>query len=268
MARRWAIACVLVTGVAAASAQPADGPPPQLGPALVALGDGIEVDLPAGMALRDGLTARNERAAAGEPIRGVLGEIVPVDGAAWSVQIAWAPVGHVVDRDADQLDPRAFLATLTRKTLDQNAFRRAQGEADLVVDGWATPPTYDRARRTLRWALATHAADRHRVVETAIVLGRQGFVALTAVATDADGRVRADAAMAAVRFQAGARYDDYDAKRDGGVTLGLRAVTGQVPTPARPHGDRALGAYRALVGVAVLGALVFAFFWRRFNARR
>lgn len=209
----------------AALAAPDEALPPfKAGPQLVDLGDGVEVDLPAGYALFERTEARAQVEARGDDATGVLGIIGKFDSD-WEIVVALEPVGHVSDSDADALDAGALLASLRQGTIEQNRVRLAKGVSELFVDGWARPPTYDRGARTLAWGLDLHSTDGPLLNVFTNVLGRDGYVGMNLITEPAQlaaATAEAEPVLRAVRFQAGRRYQDYDPATDPSSGMGLR----------------------------------------------
>jgi uncharacterized membrane-anchored protein len=213
---------VVVMGLAAA----AQGSPPHVtGPRLIALGDNAEIDLPAGMILYDRADAQRFLNEVGEPSDGVLA-IVHAPDAGWTVILSYADAGYVSDADAGELDAGALLAEYRAGNHAQNAQRRRFANPELVIDGWAEPPRYERAQHRLVWGLAAHTADGKLVNLFTRILGRHGFLSVSLIDTAETidlSKLEAQSIVRATRFTPGARYEDH-APGDRGAGSGLRGL--------------------------------------------
>jgi uncharacterized membrane-anchored protein len=240
MSRVWVVVGVVCGVVAVAAAQPSpeveaeteaplsedDIPPFKEGPALIDLGDGVEIDLPAGMVLLERAEARAELAKRADYADAALALVGSPD-AAWEVVIELADVGHVSDDDADQLDAGELLTSLEQGTREQNKVRVSKGVSELYIDGWSARPAYDRVNRVLSWGVRGHDVDGQVINEFTNVLGRHGYVSINLIAAPAameQARLEAGPALRGVRFQAGHRYQDFDPAVDRSSGLGLRSL--------------------------------------------
>ena len=208
-------------------AEPAPAlPPHKVGPQLVSLGDGIEIDLPAGMILLEKTEAQAMLEARGDHPDGTVGVVFMPDGP-WEVVIGFDGIGYVSDADADKLDADELLKVLDRGNREQNKVRVAKGVTELFIDGWTQPPRYDQATHLLTWGLDLHTSEGKLLNELTNVLGRRGIVSLTLI-TDPDqlavAREQSAGVFAGVRFQAGHRYQDFDPSVDKDSGIGLRGL--------------------------------------------
>jgi uncharacterized membrane-anchored protein len=194
--------------------------PHLVGPRRVDLGDGIEIDLPAGMVLYERAQARAIFESWGDPTEGVIGLVSRPDRT-WSVAIGYVPVGYVTDSDADKLDPDEMLEMYREGTTRQNAKRRVRGVPELVIDGWSELPRYEHARHHLVWGLRTHNTEGQGINIFTNILGRGGYLVLGLIddpSTIEQSKLEAAALIDATRFQPGSRYEDY---REGDKTSGM-----------------------------------------------
>jgi|GEM_PF-3218958 len=255
---------------AALDLQP-DLPRHRVGPAVVDLGDGVEIDLPAGVVLFEQAEARTITEAGGDNADGVLALAFRPEGT-WSISITLADVGYVSDADANQLDADALFAEIAKGTMRQNATRRAKHTAELFLDSWSSPPSYLSERHTLGWGLALHTADGPVLNELTNVLGRRGYVGLNLIASPDDivaARLDAASTLDGVRFQSGHRYQDFDARTDrhSGMSLRNLVVGGGVVAVASKVGLLAKIALIAKKALLAIGA-VFAGLWKWITGRR
>src|SRR5512139_2228471 len=87
---------------------PLEGLPHIKGPQLVSLHPEIEIDLPAGAILLEQKEAVELVKEGGGDTEGVIGALLNPDKN-WLVLIEYAPIGHVTDSDADELDAAQLL---------------------------------------------------------------------------------------------------------------------------------------------------------------
>jgi uncharacterized membrane-anchored protein len=217
------------------------------------------------------------------PDASVLGMFVPrspslaADGA-WAVIVTWHPEGYISDEDAADLDADDILADMRESTAAENEQRTAAGFPTVELAGWAAPPRYDAAQHRLYWAkrLRFEGADADTLNYDIRVLGRRGYLSLTAVANAADLPVvepGMGALLDAVAFDPGETYADYQEGIDPVAAYGVGAlVTGALAKKAGLFA--ALLAFLAkgwkLVAIAVVGgvALLRKLFAGREEQRR
>lgn len=247
-------------------------PPHQTGPVTVDLGEGIEIDLPAGAILFERTVARAMLEESGENPDDVLAIVVPAGDEPWSLSIDWSGVGHVSDADAGKLDAREMLAQMDRGTRAQNVVRRAKHVSELFVDGWSTEPRYQRDRRALTWGVKLHSDEGPLLNEFTNVLGRHGYVGLDLIAAPADieaARVSAAPAMAGIHFKSGHRYEEFDPRtdRDSGMNLrNLVVGAGVVAAGSKLGVFAAIAVVLKKIGVAIAAAA--AGLWKWLTGRR
>ncbi len=84
------------------------------------------------------------------------------------------------------------------------------------MGNWEEAPRYDRAAHHLVWALNATSDDGASVNYNTRVLGRHGYVALTLLTSPqslAANKSEAATLLAATRYRAGSRYEDFDEKK-------------------------------------------------------
>jgi uncharacterized membrane-anchored protein len=143
----------------------------------------------------------------------------------WFVVIHYYAEGHVADDET--IDAGELLSGLREGNEEANVERKQRGFEALTLEGWAEPPHYDRARHQLVWALIVGASDGKSVNYNTRVLGRHGFASLNLVTDPAKlDAYKADASklLAGTAFNAGARYEDFDAGSDKSAEYGLAGL--------------------------------------------
>ena len=219
------------TAAATAAPDPTADPPapkPEFawreGPVKVDLGHELDLDLPASYGYLGMPDAKKLMEKLGNFHNETLVGLVTgaKDDAKWLVTLRYEDAGYV--KDEESIDADELLKALKEGTEEANKERVAHNFAALHVNGWAEPPRYDKAAHHLVWALNAASADGASVNYNTRVLGRRGFVALNLITDPADlAASKPDAAtlLAATRYRAGARYEDFDSKKDKVAEYGL-----------------------------------------------
>jgi uncharacterized membrane-anchored protein len=206
------------------------------------------------------------------------GLILPRDPkATWFMPVRFQATGFIKDDDARTWNADEMLQSLKVGTGEQNREREKAGVPAMDVIGWSEPPRYDAAARRLAWALTSRVAgakeDAPRLVNyNTYALGRDGYFMMNMVTALADLpalKPVAERQLAALEFNAGKRYADFDAHTDRVAAYGLSSLIVGI---TRPHlGVPAAQAFSAqslkvLLPVAVL-LLVAAGVWLRHKPR-
>jgi uncharacterized membrane-anchored protein len=181
------------------------------------------------------------------------------------VSVANDPAGYIKDEDANNWNADELLQNLKDGTEAANENRSRLGIPALEVTRWIEPPVYDSATQRLVWSAEGRdkgaATDADNTVNyNTYLLGREGYVSLDLITSTSkiDGqKATARNLLAAVKFNDGKRYTDYDASSDKVAAYGLAALVGGVA--AKKLGLLALGAaffakFFKLIAIAVLGA--------------
>ncbi len=151
----------------------------------------------------------------------------PLDDGAWGVVLRYEDTGYVSDEDASSIDYDMLADVMRDGETAENAGRKKAGFPAITFVGWAAQPRYEAASHKLYWAkeLAFEGEPTHTLNYDMRVLGRPGVLSLNFVADMAQlGDVeRAGPGILAIpHFDAGSRYEDFNAatdqKADYGVT--------------------------------------------------
>ena len=205
------------------------------------------------------------------------GMLYPTDPKAnWFMPVRFHKVGYIKDDDAKTWNADEMLQSFKDGTTEQNKEREKAGEPGMEIVGWSEPPRYDAARQRLVWAMTSRDIgakpdDPLNVNYNTYALGRDGYFSMNMVTTLADLpalKPVAEQQLAALDYNAGRRYADFDAKSDHVAEYGLAALV--VGVAAHKLGFIALaGAFLLkfakviFVGLAVLGGGVTRFFKRK-----
>ncbi|HEY0190626.1 MAG TPA: DUF2167 domain-containing protein [Kofleriaceae bacterium] len=196
-----------------------------VGPKLVDLGHGAEINLPAGMILFEKATAQQLLKEGGNSVETTIAAVVK-PGAKWLVVIDAEDVGYVNDDDAKDLDADALLKSFKEGTIEQNKERVAKGVPELFVDGWSEPLHYDKPTHHLLWGLNAHDKDSKSVNFFTRVLGRNGFLSVDLIDgadTITASKAEALAVLDSIRFKPGSSYAEH-ASGDKDSHMGLTAL--------------------------------------------
>jgi uncharacterized membrane-anchored protein len=271
-ARRNEIQAAYVAGVRAATAGPAD----------VTLLDQAVLKLPDGYAFIPKAEGARLMRAMGNTISeslfvGLFVGTKPDDD--WIVVAQYIKDGYIKDDEARNWDADELLRNIKDGTEEDNKDRAARGFRELEVLGWAEKPTYDAATHRLVWALLSKHkgepdSEEKGVNYNTYALGRDGYFSLNLltsadrVATD---KVAAHELLAALSYNPGKSYGDFNASTDHIAEYGIAALVGGVV--AKKLGLFALigvfvAKFAKLIGIAALavGGGIWNFFRRRLKS--
>lgn len=236
-----------------------------LGPADVKLIDQAVLKLPEGLVYIPPREAGRLLTAMGNRVgEGVLGMVVsPAPEANWFVVMRFYKSGYIKDDDAKEWKVDELLDGLKAGTEQGNQERRSRGIPEIEVVGWVQAPQYDAMSHRLVWSLASRekggAAGADRGVNyNTYALGRDGYISMNLVTDlvkiDAERPV-AHRLLAALAYNDGKRYADFNSATDHVAEFGLAALVGGIA--AKKLGLFALIAafaakFAKVIGVAVL----------------
>ena len=158
------------------------------------------------------------------------GIILPRDPrATWVMPVRFRKAGYIKDDAASTWDAEAMLRSLRLGTDEQNLERQKAGVPSLEVVGWTEPPRYDATQQRLTWAITSGVVgakpDAPRSVNyNTFALGREGYFSMNMLAALSDLpalKPVADQQLAALEYNAGKRYADFNPKTDRVADYGL-----------------------------------------------
>ncbi len=160
------------------------------------------------------------------------GLIFPPEGGEWAAIVSFEESGYIKDDDARDWKTDEMLESYRSGTLAANKERAEMGVKPIEVVGWAQVPKYDAATHRLIWAMSTRrigaAADEPQGVNyNTFVLGREGYFSLNLITELKDlplHKSEADQLLAALNFDEGKRYSDFNAATDKVAEYGLAAL--------------------------------------------
>ena len=247
------------------------------GPADIKLADQAVLKIPEGQTFIPAQEAgRLLRVMGNRPGDDMLCMVMPLGDAEWFVFARIVKAGYIKDDDAKDWKANELLANIKEGTEEVNKERRARGIGEVNIIGWVQPPTYDPATHRLLWSLSSKEKGAADASDAGInyntyALGREGYISLNLVTSlksiERDKPVATNL-LAALNFNEGKRYNDFNASTDKVAEYGLAALVAGVA--AKKLGLLAMIgvfilkfwkiAFLALVG---LGALVPKIFKRK-----
>ena len=154
----------------------------------------------------------------------------------WIVVASYIKEGYIKDDDAKDWKADELLQNLKDGTEEANKDRVARGFPELEVLGWVEKPAYDALTHRLVWSLLAKLKGEADSAEKGInyntyALGRDGYFSLNLL-TSTD-RVAADQKaahelLAALSYNPGKRYEDFNASTDHIAEYGIAALIGGV----------------------------------------
>ena len=254
----------------------------QIGPKAIALRDQATLQLPQGYGFVPTREATQLMEAMGNTSDDkFIGLILPPhagedDAEDWMVSVEYDPAGYIKDEDAKNWNADELLQNLTDGTAAANENRVRLGITPLEVTRWIEAPSYDSAKQRLVWSAegrdkGAPAGSDNTVNYNTYLLGREGYVSLDLITSTSQiegQKAVARNLLAAVSFNDGKRYAQYEASTDKLAAYGLAALVGGVA--AKKLGLLALGAaffakFFKLIAVAVIagGAAIRKFLTRK-----
>jgi uncharacterized membrane-anchored protein len=237
--------------------------------ALLKLPDGL-VYIPAAQAGRL-LAAMGNRV--GDNLLGVV--VSPAADANWFVVMRFFKSGYIKDDDAKEWKTEELLANLKEGTEEGNKERRSRGISEIEVAGWVEAPKYDASTHRLVWSLESKEKGAPANTERGVnyntyALGRDGYISMNLVTAlkkiDAERPV-AHQLLAALQYNGGKKYSDFNSATDHVAEFGLAALVGGVA--AKKLGLFALAfaflaKFAKVIGIAAIAiAAVAVKFFRR-----
>jgi uncharacterized membrane-anchored protein len=198
----------------------------------------------------------------------LLGVIFP-EKFNWFIVMRHVKSGYVKDDDAREWNADELLSSLKKGTEAANGDRRARNIPEIEVLGWVESPAYDASTHRLVWSAQSRQKGdpetaEHGVNYNTYALGRDGYISMnlvTGMNTIEAEKPIARRMLAALEYNAGKRYADFDSATDHVAEYGLAALIGGVA--AKKLGLFALLAafaakFAKIIGVAALAAVAVA----------
>ena len=242
------------------------------GPSDIKIANQAVLHLPAGFVfVPTNEAVRLLKAMGNRPGMDVAGMIFPQEQQPGFVVVRYIASGYIKDDDAKDWNADEMLTSFKEGTAASNEERRQRGFPEMEVVGWVERPAYDATTHRLVWSMASRdkgSRDAGQGVNyNTYLLGREGYVSMNLV-TDLDAveaqKPTARQLLAALEFDKGKGYGDFNSSTDRIAEYGLAALVGGVA--AKKLGLFALIAAFALkfakviaLAVAGLGTLVWKY---------
>jgi len=197
------------------------------GPSHVSLGHDLSLELPDGFLFLEKKEADALMKESGNDEDASLLGVAVKPNSSWLVTISYDAEGYIKDEDGEKLDAAEILQSITKGTEEANKYRTEHGFKPLHVDGWSELPHYERQTHHLIWAVRGSDADGTSVNYNTRVLGRHGYASLNLIdSPDRLPQSKGEVAtlLGVTRFDSGARYEDFDVKRDKVAEYGLATL--------------------------------------------
>ncbi len=252
----------------------------QKGPVDIPLLDQAVLHLPKGYTFVPKAAAAQFMATMGNQVDdNFLGLILPeAEEADWGAVLNYEKSGYIRDDDAKSWNVEDMLKSIRESTEESNQTRTSRGLPGLDVVGWAEAPNYDDLNHRLVWALTVSnqgaPVDEPKSVNyNTYALGRDGIFSLKLVTASNELNQRkpdAEQLLAALEFNSGKRYQDFNADTDPTAGFGLAALVGGAFL-AKKFGLFAIASlFIAKFGkfILIAAAALFGIFGKRFGAKK
>jgi uncharacterized membrane-anchored protein len=195
----------------------------------------------------------------------------------WIVVVRHIKEGYIKDDEAKDWNADELLANLKAGNDEANKDRITRGFPEVEIVGWIEKPAYDATTHRLVWSLSSkHKGEPAAAVKginyNTYALGRDGYFSLNLL-TNTE-RIGADKAvartlLAALAYNPGKAYEDFNASTDHIAAYGIAALVGGIA--AKKLGLLALiGAFALKFAklIAVGAAALLAGVWKLLGRRR
>jgi uncharacterized membrane-anchored protein len=249
------------------------------GPAPVPLAEQAVLELPADYIFIPKAEATRIMRAMGNIVgdQSFLGLVAGTkQGDNWFVAARYIKEGYIKDGDAKEWNADDLLQQLKQGTEEANRERARRGFPQLEILGWVEKPAYDPDDHRLVWSMLSKTKGEPDAADKGInyntyALGRDGYFSLNLVTSsnriDSDKAV-AHTLLAALSYNPGKRYEDFNATTDHIAEYGLAALIGGVV--AKKIGLLAVIGVFVLKFAKVIGFAALAFggaIWRFFRRK-
>jgi uncharacterized membrane-anchored protein len=204
------------------------------------------------------------------------GMVFPKDSGGWFMTVRFESSGYIKDDDAKDWNADDLLKNYREGTEEANKERANMGVPGLEILGWAEKPAYSAATHRLMWAMSSRekgavTSEPQGVNYNTYALGREGYFSLNLVTALKDLPTHKSAAntmLAALNFNDGKRYADFNSSTDKVAEYGIAALVAGVA--AKKLGMFALMAafFAKFAKVGILAALAFGGVIMKFFGRK
>jgi uncharacterized membrane-anchored protein len=187
----------------------------------------------------------------------------------WAFVVSFEDDGHIDDSDAGSINYSELLTQMKEDTKEGSSERVKMGYGAIELVGWASPPYYDAAKKTLHWAkeLKFDQADENTLNYDVRILGRSGLISMNAVGSitqleEVKGKI--PEILNSVEFAEGNKYWDFNPSMDKVAAVGIGGlVAGKVLAKAGLF--VILLKYIKVIGLAVVAG--GSWLWKRVTGR-
>jgi uncharacterized membrane-anchored protein len=239
------------------------------GPSDVKLTDQAVLKLPQGFLYIPPAEGQKLLTAMGNRVGdGLLGLIFPDSNEEWFVAMRFMKSGYIKDDDAKEWKTDELLSGLKEGTEESNKERLARGFPEIEVVGWIEAPKYDAQTHRLVWSLSSRIKNAPAGAEGGVnyntyALGREGYISMnlvTGMKTIEAEKPIAQQLLAALEYNDGKRYAQFNSATDHVAEFGLAALIGGVA--AKKLGLFALIAafllkFAKIIGIAAIALIAF-----------
>lgn len=231
----------------------------QRGPREIALADQASLKLPENFGfIPSAEGAQYLRALGNTPGDTLAGLVVPLEAQKgdWLVVISYVPSGYIKDDDAREWDADDLLESIRAGTEEDNKQRAQMGIPEMEIIGWVEKPIYDDRTKRLVWSVSSRDKGQPAAADNGInyntyALGREGYYSLnlvTGLSAISQDKPAAHTLLAALQYNEGKRYENFDAGTDRVAEYGLAALVAGVAAKK--------------LGLLAMAAVFFAKFWK------
>ena len=191
----------------------------------------------------------------GNPPNGVSYTIAPTD-LRWFGILQFDDVGFI--KDDEKLDSNDLLDKLKLNTEKGNEYRNKNGYKSLTLEGWASPPNYDKQSQRLEWGTKLRDDQGQITVNmTTKILGRSGFTKVILVTnpnTYQEDWSEFKGYLTNFEYNQGEKYSEWKSgDKVAAYGLGALVLGGAAAAATTKGGIKAIG-LAILAGLAVLWA--------------
>jgi uncharacterized membrane-anchored protein len=248
------------------------------GPSDIKLRDQATLKLPAGYVwVPEPAASQLMKAMGNHPDDRELGLIFPTaENQNWMIVATYDKSGYIKDDEAKNWNVDDLFKSLKDGTEAANEERRKEGFGELDIVGWVEKPTYTEGSHQLIWSISTRdkgaPADAPMSINyNTYALGREGYITLdmiTGLQEIGQDKQHVQALLAALNYDAGKRYADFDSSTDKVAEYGLAALVGGLAAKKIGMFALAAGLFAKFAKVIMLGAAgVVAVFTKFFKKK-
>jgi uncharacterized membrane-anchored protein len=206
------------------------------GPSQIAIGQQAQLNLPAQYVFVPVAQAKTLMHAMGNKTGEDFQGLIFSENLSGFVSITFESAGYIKDDDAKDWKADELLDNLKKGTEAGNVDRHQRGIPEVEVTRWIEMPAYDAASHRLVWSAALQNKDAPEgtvggVNYNTYLLGREGYISMNLVSDQQSiesEKPYGRELLAAMTFNDGKRYEDFNSSTDKIAEYGLAALIGGV----------------------------------------